>query len=127
MSTFPPGAPGLPDDQSSAGLSASQIRVRVHEKLLRETEFIVLQHMTTPQLRERVQYLTEVVAAEQGLTLSARVKEQLQEEVIDEIVGFGPIQGMLDDPNTEVVNGPFSIRRGRGCCAKPRPSPMTGT
>jgi len=111
MSTFPPGAPGLPDDQSPAGLSAGQIRVRVHEKLLRETEFIVLQHMTTPQLRERVQYLTEVVAAEQGLTLSARVKEQLQEEVIDEIVGFGPIQGMLDDPNvTEVmVNGPSSI------------------
>jgi pilus assembly protein CpaF len=89
----------------------TDVRGLVHQKLLRETEFTVLQHMTEAQLMERVHYLTDIVCDEMGISLAAKARELLQTEVINEVVGYGPIQSFLDDPSvTEImVNGPAAI------------------
>jgi pilus assembly protein CpaF len=46
-----------------------------------------------------------------GLQLSETLRQQLFRDVFDELIGYGPIQMLLDDPNvTEVmVNGPKRI------------------
>jgi len=89
----------------------AEVRTKVHQKLLRETEFSVLQRMTEAQLLERIQYLTDVVADELGISLSAKARDQLQQDVRNEVIGFGPIQNFLDDPTVSeiMINGPNSI------------------
>ena len=49
--------------------------------------------------------------AKTGLNLSEPVKQQLFREVFDEMMGYGPIQPLLDDPEvTEImVNGPSFV------------------
>ena len=87
------------------------LKTSIHRRLLTETEFSVLQHMTPEQLTERIQFLTEQVAAEAGLSLSARVRSEIQRQVGYEVLGYGPIQTLLDDPEiTEImVNGPHHV------------------
>jgi pilus assembly protein CpaF len=105
-------------DPGGSAQQMTEVRTRVHQKLLRETEFTVLQHMSQTQLAERVQYLADVVSDEMGISLSAKSREQLQYEVLNEIVGYGPIQPFLDDPTVSeiMINGPKCIyieREGR--------------
>ena len=51
------------------------------------------------------------IYAKTGLQLSESLRDQLFREVLDEMMGYGPIQPLLDDPDiTEVmVNGPKQI------------------
>jgi pilus assembly protein CpaF len=94
-----------------------------------------LRHLVAARVRERVDpgSLTEATAAERRLrvreetlevlrehraVLGARDLTRLVNEVSDEVVGVGPIEGLLKDPDvTEVmVNGPddvFVERKGR--------------
>lgn len=88
-----------------------ELKSTVHRLLLTETEFSVLQRMTQEQLAERIRYLTEQVSADSGLTLSSRDRGGIEQEVIYEVLGYGPIQTLLDDPeiNEIMVNGPYQV------------------
>ncbi len=89
----------------------AELKSTVHHLLLTETEFSVLQRMTQEQLAERIRYLTEQVSADSGLTLSSRDRGNIEQEVIYEVLGYGPIQTLLDDPeiNEVMVNGPYQV------------------
>jgi pilus assembly protein CpaF len=65
-----------------------------------------------PDLRRQAAYQNlQQIYAKTGLQLPDGVREQLFREVLDELIGFGPIQQLLDDPEiTEVmVNGPKQV------------------
>ena len=94
------------------------IGTQVHERLLTDTDYRTLQFMTEPELVERIRTLVEVVSRDREISLSARAKEQMLAEVLNEVVGYGPIQTFLDDPTISeiMVNGPDRIyieRRGK--------------
>lgn len=94
------------------------IGTQVHERLLTDTDYRTLQFMTEPELVERIRTLVEVVSRDREISLSARAKEQMLAEVLNEVVGYGPIQTFLDDPTVSeiMVNGPDRIyieRRGK--------------
>jgi pilus assembly protein CpaF len=96
----------------------ASIKTEVHRKLLGDTDFAVLQRMGRTQLADQVRYLTGVVAQSSGVSLSARQREQVQAEVMNEVVGYGPIQMLLDDPDVSeiMVNGPRAVfveRKGK--------------
>jgi len=88
-----------------------RLQSAVHRRLLTDTEFSVLQRMTEEQLAERIEYLTNQVAVEAGISLSSRLRREVRQEVIYEVVGYGPIQTLLDDPDiTEImVNSPYQV------------------
>ncbi len=88
-----------------------ELKSTVHRRLLSDTEFSVLQRMTREQLAERIRYLTEQAAADFDLTLSSRSRATVEQEVIYEVLGYGPIQTLLDDPeiNEIMVNGPHQV------------------
>lgn len=88
-----------------------ELRTRVHRRLLAETEFPVLQRMDEEALRQRVTQLVEMELQSRNVSLTARERETLIQEVMDEVVGYGPIQPLIDDPRvTEImVNGPDRV------------------
>ncbi len=94
----------------------NELKQVVHRKLLSETEFTVLQRLNRRQLAERISYLTDVVAAERNLSLTGRARQQTEQEVLYEVVGYGPIQTLLDDPDVSeiMVNGPTQVFIERG-------------
>lgn len=95
-----------------------ELKLQVHQRLLTETDFRMLQTMGQEELVEQIRFLTQMVGEERNLSLSARTKEQVQAEVLNEVMGYGPIQTLLDDPSISevMINGPESIyveRAGR--------------
>jgi pilus assembly protein CpaF len=110
MSTNPQQATTDPEAAAQAA-HMTQVKHRVHEQLLRGTDYRVLQRLTERQIEERIEQLAGTVIAELGEPVSERAREQVEQEVLYEVVGFGPIQEYLLDPTiTEVmVNGPQQI------------------
>lgn len=88
-----------------------ELKLQVHQRLLTETDFRMLQTMSQEELVEQIRFLTQLVGEERNLSLSARTKEQVQAEVLNEVMGYGPIQTLLDDPSISevMINGPESI------------------
>jgi len=62
---------------------------------------------TTQQVRERF----AVLLKQSGLTLSLEDMQKMEEQVLAEILGYGPLEPLLADPNISEVmaNGPWHI------------------
>ncbi len=87
------------------------IGIQVHQRLLSDTDYRALQIMTQQELIERIRTLIDIVGQDREISLSARAKEQMLAEVLNEVIGYGPIQTFLDDPTISevMVNGPDHI------------------
>ena len=92
------------------------LQADIHERLLADTDLQELQDMTREQLLERIGAVTSEVVDDSHLTLTARMRQQILAEVLNEIRGFGPVQTLLEDETiTEVmVNGPHMVFVERG-------------
>ncbi len=89
---------------------------QVQERLLEQRADLRLGEVDVAQ-KTIAPLLDEVLAAE-GILVSRRDKERLLRMLAADLVGYGPIQPLLDDPDiTEVmVNGPYDIyieKRGK--------------
>ncbi|MGM0380490.1 MAG: CpaF family protein [bacterium] len=70
------------------------------------------------QLRGKIEELVITVGSEQGISLSRSEHERVIEDLLNEILGLGPIEPLLDEPDiTEImINGPDKIyveKKGR--------------
>ncbi len=68
--------------------------------------------------RPQIEQLLQQTYAKTNLHLPTALKKQLFEEIINDILGYGPIQPLLDDPEVSeiMVNGPRKIyveRKGK--------------
>jgi pilus assembly protein CpaF len=77
-----------------------KLGARMNDPNLTEAELVVFAH----------DMLTEVIDAEK-VPLSADEKQRLVRQISDDVLGYGPLQSLLDDPElTEImVNGPDQI------------------
>jgi pilus assembly protein CpaF len=96
---------------SSPGFSSADLLKLKHfiiESLSRELEG------ENPQLSQREPFvqkkLTELLARLPA-SVPASIRQQIMREAMDEILGFGPIQSLLDDPDVSevMVNGPKKV------------------
>ena len=77
--------------------------------------------LNSPAFDQRAAFIHEVLVnsyAQTRLTLPESIKAQIFHDVLDDLLGYGPIQPLLDDPTiTEVmVNGPKQVyveRKGK--------------
>ncbi|MCC6038574.1 MAG: CpaF family protein [Armatimonadetes bacterium] len=91
--------------------AVEQIRQSLQERLMQEIE-------RDPSLLQERERLTELLeeafdaeVANRNIVLSRSERLQLQASLINEILGYGPLQPLLDDPEvTEImVNGPYQV------------------
>jgi pilus assembly protein CpaF len=78
--------------------------------------------VTDPERRLRVREQAFGLLREEGVILSQATLSRLINEVSDQVVGFGPIELLLKDPEvTEVmVNGPDDVYVERGGASRGR-------
>jgi pilus assembly protein CpaF len=93
------------------------LKTRVQNKLLSELD-PSMDVTRTEEVRRTIQDLFEQILAEENIVLSRPERARLFEQIAAEILGFGPLQPLLeDDTITEImVNGPKNVyveRKGK--------------
>ena len=93
----------------------TDLKTRVQNRLLAEID-PTMDVTQSDSVRGTIQDLFEQVLAEESIVLSRPERHRLFEQIAAEILGFGPIQPLLEDETiTEVmVNGPKNIYVERG-------------
>ncbi len=89
-----------------------ELRQRIHHHLIEELGPILYdKRLSEDDLRRRVNEQLHAALAQERAPLSAADKAQLIQDVSDDILGYGPIDRLLndDDVSEVMVNGPDSV------------------
>jgi pilus assembly protein CpaF len=99
-----------PPAMSSQRDTYTDLKTRVQNRLLTEID-PSMDISKVGEVRQTIQQLYEQLLAEENIILSRPEKQRLFEQIVAEILGFGPLQPLLeDDTITEVmVNGAKNI------------------
>jgi pilus assembly protein CpaF len=96
------------------------LKTRLHRHLLQviDERNLGIEHWPRQKLAEFVREQVKRYVFEQKLAVNQREAEMLAADALDELIGFGPIQSLVDDPSVDdiIVNGPgrvFVERSGR--------------
>jgi pilus assembly protein CpaF len=78
----------------------SELKTRVHDRLLDVLDLSLIDTLEKDQLRREIRRAIEVILAEdrQNMPLNFEEKEQFCREVVDEVLGLGPIEPFMHDP-----------------------------
>ncbi len=90
----------------------------LHHEVIQTLETTPSEDLSPDFLRPVIEQTLEIQAEKQGITISRADRVRLTQEVLDEILGFGPITPLLQDPDISevMVNGPRQIyveRKGK--------------
>jgi len=95
-----------------------RIKTDLHNELLESLDFEQVGNTPREELQQRLRVtLTERVEA-RNLPLNRLERERLVEEILDNILGLGPLEPLLRDPEISdiMINGPFTVfveRKGK--------------
>ena len=106
-----PVSPAVTDD--TVGL-----RVRIHQRLLEMLNLNILEKTPREQLKVEIREAISQLLREERRILSASHVSQLTEDVLDELLGLGPLEALLKDDSVSdiLINTHASVyveRRGR--------------
>jgi pilus assembly protein CpaF len=101
---MPVGGTGGPGKDQYVDLKA-----RVQTKLLSELDPSM--DTRSPEVRSTIEELFSTILAEENIVLSRMEKTRLFDQIVAEILGFGPLEALLaDETVTEImVNGPKNV------------------
>ena len=103
---------------SARDSALEELRLRLHQQVIADLGPLLYdQRASGPELRRQVQEALHAALADEKAPLSAMEKAQLVQDVTDDVLGYGPIDRFLKDPeiNEVMVNGPDHVyveRRG---------------
>jgi pilus assembly protein CpaF len=91
---------------------------QVHHEVIQAIDTSEMESLDGETLRPTVEESFEKKIESQGITISRADRQRLIQQILDEILGFGPITPLLNDPdvNEIMVNGPSQIyveRKGK--------------
>jgi pilus assembly protein CpaF len=76
----------------------TELKVHLHEKLLEVLNLSVLDKLTRTELNHELVPMIRQILDTEGIVLSTSEYRQLTEEVLDEVLGLGPLEPLLKDP-----------------------------
>ncbi len=97
--------------ESSAGPDLQEIAHRIHEALIATIDAERLRQAQGPEERRLVEEAATQLLLERGIPVYGDDRQKVIKLVADEVLGLGPIQPLLDDPNVSevMVNGPETV------------------
>ncbi|NLN16834.1 MAG: CpaF family protein [Firmicutes bacterium] len=99
-----------------------QLKAKIHDQLVVEVDPNLLNDVDSEEKREQltaqVSKVVEKILDEEAANLIRSERQRILREMVDEVVGFGPINSLLLDPTISevMVNGPSQVyieRAGR--------------
>lgn len=85
--------------------------LRLRAQVLERVDAVMAGELSVEQLREQIGAIVHELADRDRMELSGREQARLVDELVDEMVGFGPLEPLLrdDDVNDIMVNGPNRV------------------
>jgi pilus assembly protein CpaF len=92
-------------------LSTKDIYVKLRKQIFNALDPNVIAEMTRPQLRKQLDSAIELLIEQDHLVVSSIVKNDFVNHLVDELVGLGPLQTLMDDDSiTDImINGPQHV------------------
>ena len=109
---------------SSAGQSAAasknfeELKRQIHGKLVEKLDFTRVKDLASDALRRDIRRVIEHLCDTENPLLNRMEREKLIEEILDETLGFGPLEPLLKDPTISDI----LVRRSFRSLAKAAPS-----
>ncbi len=102
-------APGVP--RSFLAEEHSRLVTEIHKRLLQEIDQNALASRSPEEVRASVESTVRSLVAENAASIYGEAKEAVIKAVLDEVVGLGPIQPLVDDPTISevMVNAPEEV------------------
>jgi pilus assembly protein CpaF len=109
-----PGGPPPPNPASDLDAPATQLRMAC----LAQLDPALLASMTPDRLAQEIERVLSDIATERHFQLNAREQRQLAGELVNDMLGLGPLEPLFEDDSiTDImVNGPYRVfieRRGK--------------
>jgi len=105
--------------QSGGGTkNYDELKRQIHARLVERLDFTRVKDLNSDALRRDIRRVIEHLCDTENPLLNRMEREKLIEEVLDETLGFGPLEPLLKDPTISdiLVNGPRKVyveRRGK--------------
>jgi pilus assembly protein CpaF len=95
--------PAKPDVVTSAKPAARderfyEIKQKVHTRIIDEVNLQVLHQLSAAEIRPEITSLVERLLEEHKIILNESEKQALIDEIIDELIGLGPLEPLMRDP-----------------------------
>ena len=87
-----------PLDTDGSGSVLQEIKVRVHRQLLERLNLSNIDALDRAQVVEEIRQVVHDLLAREAAPLNLDEREDLVEQILDEIFGLGPIEPLLQDP-----------------------------
>lgn len=87
--------------------SAVEARSRLHRMIIEELNLVALEKLPRDEMHEQVSAFVSEIARNERMAFNVTELENLVNEVVDELVGLGPLEPLLRDPdiNDILING----------------------
>jgi pilus assembly protein CpaF len=92
-----PMVAGPPNPVLSSRIDLTDLKVRFHQRLLDMLNLTVLDKVSMDELRREVGAVVRELLLEDGIALNSKEYNQLVEEILDEVLGLGPLEPLLKD------------------------------
>ena len=100
------------------GKNFEELKRQIHSKLVERLDLSRVKDLASDAMRRDIRRAIEHLCDTENPLLNRIEREKLIEEILDETLGFGPLEPLLKDPTVSeiMVNGPKKIyveRRGK--------------
>ena len=85
-------------DHDPRGTFWIDLKTRLHERLLDMLNLSAIDKVAPSDLRREVSTIVNQLLAKEGVALNAKEFQQIVEEILDEVLGLGPLEPLLKDP-----------------------------
>jgi pilus assembly protein CpaF len=96
----------------------TELKVTLHQQLIDRINLAALETMTREQMQRDIGDIVQEMLKENNQALNAAERRQLVEDILDELLGLGPLEPLLKDPTISdiMVNSATKVfveRRGK--------------
>lgn len=108
--------PGVSESPSTREITGfERLKEKIHGKLIDDMPQSIMAETDTEKkrnmLRDRIMQVIAEESPKMNVTLAQRETDAMAQVLLDDMIGFGPIQQLLDEEDISevMVNGPFQI------------------
>jgi pilus assembly protein CpaF len=101
------GATGTATEETSSPALNHELRKQIHERLIDEIDLTKLEALGPDVMRQELRQVISKLVVEDDVMLNRIERERLVQELIDEVMGLGPLEALLadDDISDILING----------------------
>src|SRR5690606_6861625 len=113
-----PPPPKPDENKARASDRVMDARVRLHRALIEEINLVALERLPKDEMRRQVHEFVSEKTRHERMAINVAELEALVDDIVDEMVGLGPLEPLLKDPeiNDILINGHqncFVERKGK--------------